>query len=106
MRAEGKAVPEQFVQQMVPPPPPPTSQPQIDYSSIAPATFRQLVENRAAATGILFCPDGNKKYDGKQIYTFGDRSVYFEETLICTYNPERKKWQPIGLEGLLATQET
>jgi hypothetical protein len=97
MRTEGKQVP--LSQQ---PKPAVLNAPKIqepaNYTS-APTNFRDIVEQRANAMGMLFCPQQNEKYEGKQTYTLGKHSIYFEETLIY-YSIARDEWKLIGLESL------
>jgi len=68
----------------------------------APTTFRQLVEQRANLSGILFCPQPNKYYEGKQVYSFGNHSIYFDGTIMFLYGITRRQWTPIGLETLIS----
>ena len=80
------------------------SQSQLPTQTVAdvptPDNFRQLIEQRAGPLGILFCPQ-NRTHEGRQIYYFGDHSIYLDGTIIYMFSNQRKKWQPIGIESLI-----
>lgn len=78
------------------PPPPPQFTAQLP-----PSSFKQMVESRAAANGIQFFPQRSKFHDGKQVYMFGDFSVYIESTMLFYYSPPKRQWLPASLNQML-----
>ncbi|KAI6180418.1 Septin and tuftelin-interacting protein 1-like protein [Aphelenchoides besseyi] len=83
--------------------PPPVQQPQVPTYQAMPfqqTSFRHFVQQQAQQRGIPFAPT-NRNYHGRAIYSFNDRSVYFDGTLIFIFDSTTSKWQPIGLEQLI-----
>uniref|UniRef100_A0A914KN32 G-patch domain-containing protein n=1 Tax=Meloidogyne incognita TaxID=6306 RepID=A0A914KN32_MELIC len=70
-------------------------------SNLPPASFKQLVESSAISNGIQFFPQRSKFHDGKQVYMFGDFSVYMDGTVLFYYSPPRRQWLPASLNVLL-----
>uniref|UniRef100_A0A1I8B7U2 G-patch domain-containing protein n=1 Tax=Meloidogyne hapla TaxID=6305 RepID=A0A1I8B7U2_MELHA len=70
-------------------------------SQLPPSSFKQLVESSAISNGIQFFPQRSKFHDGKQVYMFGDFSVYLDGTLLFYYSPPRRQWLPASLNQLL-----
>lgn len=66
-----------------------------------------MVEAFATQHGILFFPKpGNKMFEGKAIWLFGNVDCYFEHNVVFASlrSPTNSKshiWQPIGLEELV-----
>lgn len=95
-----------------PPPPPPIMQmppgsfglppppPQFT-AQLPPSSFKQLVESTAISNGLQFFPQRNKFQEHRQVYMFGDYSVYIDSTMLHYYNPPRQQWLPISLNQLL-----
>jgi len=67
-----------------------------------PTTFRQVVEQRARQLGILFVPQPNKYEEGKQVYSFGKMSIFFESNVVYAFDTIRRQWNPISLDHLIS----
>ena len=75
--------------------------PAAQAAPIAPATFRQLVEQRLGSLGILFHPQMNRFQEAKQIYTLGEFSVYFDGAALFMWDAIKRAWTPMALEALI-----
>ena len=64
------------------------------------ATFREVVEDFARRNDIDFAPKlgGNSTRDGKQIFSFGGVSVYFDNNIV--FAQRASSWHPTSLEDL------
>jgi hypothetical protein len=75
-------------------------------AQLPPSSFKQLVETSAISKGIQFFPQRSKFQDGKQVYMFGDHSVYFDGTMLYFYNPTRRQWLPASLNQMIEMSRT
>ena len=65
------------------------------------ATFREVVEAFAVDRGVAFRPKpgaSSRRQDGKQIYLFGDRSIYLEGDVVFCH--DGGTWKPVSLDKL------
>lgn len=64
------------------------------------ATFREVVEDFARRSDIDFAPKfgANSTRDGKQIFSFGGVSVYFDNNIV--FAQRASSWHPTSLEEL------
>merc|ERR1712110_319279 len=84
--------------QPTPPPPPPPIPPINAYvESIANrgigvtgatviSSFKDLVEKKAAEQNLLFLPIPNRKHEGKQVYRFGNATIYIDKNVLFTFD--------------------
>ena len=55
---------------------------------------------KAEDNGILFVPaSGNKRYEGKALYTFGKTTIYIDRGVVFAL--KNKQWMPVSLETLV-----
>lgn len=67
----------------------------------APASFKELVEQRAADLGVPFVPQPSRFREGKPVFWFGNVSIYIDQNVIFALNLGTNKWEPMGLDHLL-----
>lgn len=63
-------------------------------------TFKDLVERKAEALGILFMPVPNRYQEAKQVYRFGHLLLYLDRGVIFVQN-ENNLWVPTSLQSLV-----
>jgi tuftelin-interacting protein 11 len=62
-------------------------------------SFRELLEQYAADSDILFEPKGHQNYRGKQLYLFGGVTLYIDNDVI--YTKVKESYQPVSLDELI-----
>jgi tuftelin-interacting protein 11 len=62
-------------------------------------TFRELLEQYAADSDILFEPKGHQNFRGKQLYLFGGVTLYIDNDVI--YSKVKESYQPVSLDELI-----
>ncbi|XP_014665360.1 PREDICTED: tuftelin-interacting protein 11-like [Priapulus caudatus] len=68
-------------------------------SSVAPSSFRDIVERRAEESGILMMPIPNKTQEGKPVYRFGNVQMYIDKNVL--FVNEDGRWGPRSLSRLI-----
>ncbi|RWS27723.1 tuftelin-interacting protein 11-like protein [Leptotrombidium deliense] len=61
--------------------------------------FKQLLERKAEELSILFMPIANKYQEAKQVYTFGNVTIYISQQVIFMYKDGQ--WTPTSLQSLI-----
>jgi tuftelin-interacting protein 11 len=69
------------------------------------ASFKELVEQRAAERGVAFIPQANKFREGKPVFWFGNISVYIDRNVVFALDLATNIWSPIGIDHLMAICE-
>ena len=79
----------------------------LEYSS-----FKNVVESFAETHGVTFLPKQGRLIDGKQIWTFGNESVYIENDVVfvssyqSTATTTSTTWKPVTLNELLLLSQS
>jgi tuftelin-interacting protein 11 len=70
-------------------------------------SFKEFVESYASRHGIPFVPKPGRMHEGKQVYLFGATPCYLDQAVVFAYTPTGSghSWEPVSLEGLLASSE-
>ena len=63
-------------------------------------TLREVLEQLAARTNVLFTPT-TKTHEGKDVYKFGSTSVVVDSKLVYAHNTETGKWESVTLDELM-----
>ncbi|RWS09302.1 tuftelin-interacting protein 11-like protein [Dinothrombium tinctorium] len=61
--------------------------------------FKHLIERKAEEHAILFMPIANKYQESKQVYKFGNLTIYINQQVIFVYKDGQ--WIPISLQALI-----
>ncbi|KAI6233941.1 Septin and tuftelin-interacting protein 1-like protein [Aphelenchoides fujianensis] len=83
--------------------PPPTRPAAPPAAPFVPTSLRHAVEARAQELGVLFAPQPHRFHNGRPVYSFGPRSVFFDRDLLFVHDPERAAWIPTAFPQLIAS---
>ena len=64
-----------------------------------PASYKDLLEKKAAEYGLLFMPIPNRTYEAKQVYKFGKAQIYLDRNVVFIMEREGL-WVPVSLNTL------
>lgn len=79
---------------------PPTPPPAAESVTINQKTLRNHVEQVAREKGILFVPLKHKSENGRQVYSLGNKTIYFDGTVVCFYDQATRQWLPASVHSL------
>ncbi len=83
-----------------PPPPEPTNNNNNPKGKIEEMSFKEVVEKYAESNGLMLMPS-KKRYEGKQVYNFGEIPIVLEKEMIYRQVKPNNEWKPTSLEDLL-----
>jgi tuftelin-interacting protein 11 len=63
------------------------------------SSFKDLVEKKAVEHNMLFLPMLNRKFEGKQVYRFGNANIYLDKNVLFIF--ENGQWMPLPLNDLV-----
>jgi len=72
----------------------------LQHHNIPEPTFREVVEAFAGDRSVVFRPKHGASRDGKQIYLFGNRTIYLEGDVVFCHDGDSNSWKPISLDQL------
>ena len=64
-----------------------------------PASFKELLERKAAEQNLVFVPVPNKTWEAKQVYKFGSAQIYLDRGVIFMYRDGL--WQPTSVNSVI-----
>ncbi|XP_050226161.1 septin and tuftelin-interacting protein 1 homolog 1 [Mercurialis annua] len=70
-------------------------------SSSLQMTLKEIIETHAQQHGLLFRPKNDRRYNGHQIYGYGNISIYVDTVHEKLYAQENEKWSLTSLDKLL-----
>lgn len=70
----------------------------------ATTSFKDVIERKAAENNLMFLPIANKFKEGKQIFRFGDFSIYLEGNVIFMF--QNGIWRPTSIAELVDKSTT
>lgn len=65
----------------------------------AATSFKDVIERKAAEFNLTFVPVANKFKEGKQIYRFGELSIYLEGSVI--FMMQNGSWRPTSIAEII-----
>lgn len=68
-------------------------------STGVPMNFKDLIQTKAEENNIVFMPLVGKRYEGKQLYTFGRIVIYVDRGVVFVQG--EKTWVPTSLQSLI-----
>lgn len=68
-------------------------------SAGVPTNFKDLIQTKAEENNIVFMPLVAKRYEGKQLYTFGRIVIYIDRGVVFVQG--EKTWVPTSLQSLI-----
>lgn len=68
-------------------------------SAGVPTNFKDLIQAKAEENNIVFMPLVAKRYEGKQLYTFGRIVIYIDRGVVFVQG--ERTWVPTSLQSLI-----
>ena len=68
-------------------------------ASSMPASFKELLERKAAENNLIFVPVPNKTWEAKQVYKFGSAQIYLDRGVIFMFRDNL--WQPTSVNTII-----
>lgn len=68
-------------------------------SAGVPTNFKDLIQTKAEENNIVFMPLVAKRFEGKQLYTFGRIVIYIDRGVVFVQG--EKTWVPTSLQSLI-----
>ena len=76
----------------------------VSAASSMPASFKELLERKAAENNVVFVPIPNKTWEAKQVYKFGKAQLYLDRGVI--FMSRDGLWQPTSMNTIIHVAKT